>query len=297
MAVDNCMTSLIVTGFDAVDNSPQADIGLSPQKMSIHQTAIVSPLAQLGLDVSVGPYAIIEDDTVLGDHCAVEAAAQIRKGTRLGTGCFVGSGAIIGADPQYRGFNKEIISGVIAGDSNVFREYVTVHRSIHDGTSTTLGCDNYLMAGTHIGHDSSVGNSNSMANNVLLGGHVTLGSNCFIGGGAAFHQFVRVGDYVMCQGGGSFSQDLPPFVIAAGLNMAVGIKSIGLQRAGFTQAERDEIKAAFRKIYRRTDTLQTVLDKLDTAGLSSHTLSFYQFFREKSKKGICSRSIGRKSKC
>jgi len=265
--------------------------------MSIHQTAIVSPLAHIGLDVSVGPYAIIEDNVVLGDGCVVEAASQIRKGTRLGTSCFVGSGAIIGGDPQFRGFNRSISSGVVAGDGNVFREYVTVHRSIHEGTDTILGNDNYLMAGTHIGHDSIVGNSNSMANNVLLGGHVSIGSHCFIGGGAAFHQFVRVGDYVMCQGAGSFSQDIPPFVIGADLNMVVGINSIGLQRAGFSQQERDEIKAAFRLIYRRIDTLQTVLANLDTENISDQASLFFEFFREKSKKGICSRSSGRKSKC
>jgi len=265
--------------------------------MSIHQTALVSPRAELGLDVSVGPYAIIEDDTVLGDGCLVEAASQIRKGTRIGARCFVGSGAIIGGNPQFRGFNRDISSGVLAGEGNVFREYVTVHRSIHEGTDTTLGNDNYLMAGTHIGHDSSVGNGNSTANNVLLGGHVTMGDNCFIGGGATFHQFVRIGDFVMCQGGASFSQDIPPFVIGAGLNTVVGINTIGLGRAGFTRLEQDEIKAAFRKIYRRSDTLQTVLNNLDTEGVSHQILSFYQFFREKSKKGICLRSSGRKSKC
>jgi len=264
--------------------------------MPIHQTAIVSPLAQIGSGVSVGPHAIIEEDTTLGSGCVIEAAAQIRKGTRLGTGCFVGSGAIIGADPQYRGFNKGISSGVIAGNDNVFREYVTIHRSIHDGTNTILGNDNYLMAGTHIGHDSVVGHSNSMANNVLLGGHVIFGSHCFVGGGAAFHQFVRVGDYVMCQGSSSFSQDLPPFVIGADLNMVVGINSIGLQRAGFTQPDRDKIKAAFRRIYRRNDTLQNVLNSLETENLPEQVLSFYQFFREKSKKGICSRANNRKSK-
>lgn len=264
--------------------------------MSIHQTALVSPLAQLGLGVTVGPFAIIEDETILGDGCIVEAAAQIRKGTQLGSHCFIGSGAIIGADPQFRGFDKGIASGVTAGGGNVFREYVTVHRSIHEGTKTTLGNNNYLMAGTHIGHDSSVGNSNSMANNVLLGGHVSIGNNCFLGGGAAFHQFVRVGDYVMCQGGGSYTQDLPPFVIAAGVNVVVGINAIGLERGGFTQAERDEIKAAFRVIYRRSDTLQSILDNLESGSLSAPALTFYQFFREKSKKGICSRSSFRKSK-
>lgn len=263
--------------------------------MSIHQTAIVSTQARLGLDVKVGPFAVIEDDTVIGDRCVIEAAAQVRRGSRIGSDCFVGSGAVIGANPQFRGFNPSIVSGVIAGDQNVFREYVTIHRSIHEGVNTVLGNDNFLMVGTHIGHDSSLGNSNSTANNVLLGGHVNIGSNCFLGGGAAIHQFVRIGDYVMCQGGSAFTLDLPPFVIGAQLNVVVGINSVGLARAGFTQDERNEIKAAFRRIYRGSGTLRSVLEEISSGDHAPAARDFYQFFRETSKKGVCTRSSRRKS--
>lgn len=261
--------------------------------MSIHPAAIVSPEAFLGVDVTVGPFAIIEKDTVIGDRCVIEGAAQIRKGSRVGSGTFVGSGAILGSDPQFRGFDSRIPSGIHVGERNVLREYVTVHRSIIEGAHTVLGNDNYLMAGSHVGHDSVVGHDNTFANNVLLGGHVILGNHCFIGGGSAFHQFVRVGDHVMCQGRSGFSQDLPPFVIGANINTVVGINTVGLKRAGFVPKERKELKSAFREVYYSARTLESILSEAQEGELPPLVETFYQFFREKSKKGVCVRPIRR----
>ena len=50
--------------------------------MSIHPTAIISPKADLGRDVVVGPYSIIGDDVILHDnvrvasHCVIEGPSE-----------------------------------------------------------------------------------------------------------------------------------------------------------------------------------------------------------------------------
>ncbi|MEC5127068.1 acyl-ACP--UDP-N-acetylglucosamine O-acyltransferase [Verrucomicrobiales bacterium BCK34] len=261
--------------------------------MSIHPTAIVHPDAQLGENVSVGAFAIIEENVIVGDNCLIEAAAQIRKGVTLGANCEIGSSTILGSDPQFKGFDKSIPSGVTIGSNNVIRENATVHRSILEGEATTVGDDNYLMTGTHIGHDSIVGNNNTFANGVLLGGHVILGNHVFVGGGTMFHQFVRIGDYVMCQGLSGFSQDIPPYVLCAEINKVVGINLIGLKRAGFDPKERVAIKDAFKKVYRSTETLKSVLEEAELSENSEAVNAFYSFFRHPSKKGVCIRSSKR----
>lgn len=261
--------------------------------MSIHPTALIDPAAELGSGVRVGPYAIIESNTRVGNDCLIEGAAQIRSGSKIGNGTFVGAGAILGSDPQFRGFNPEISSGIIVGERNVLREYVTIHRSIFEGSDTVLGSDNYLMAGSHVGHDSIVGDFNTFANDVLLGGHVLFGSHCFVGGGSAFHQFVRVGDYAMCQGHSGFSQDLPPFLIGADINTVVGINAVGLKRAGFSVQERREIKEAFSAVYRGSTPLAAILEAADERENSYALELFYSFLREPSKKGLCVRSSRR----
>lgn len=257
--------------------------------MAIHSNAIISPKAELGEQVEIGPFAVVEEGTRVGDRCVIEASAQIRTGTRLGEDCFVGAGALLGSDPQFRGFDRAIRSGVVIGKGNVLREYVTVHRSIHSGGDTVLGEDNYLMAGAHVGHDSAVGHHNTLANNVLLGGHVEVGNHCFLGGGSAFHQFVRVGDFVVTQGNSGFSLDLPPYVIGTDINAVVGINSIGLRRGGFSPEERSLIKAAFRQVYHSAAPLAAVLAAAEPS-LPQAVSKFYDFFRAESKKGICIRS-------
>lgn len=261
--------------------------------MSIHPTAIVHPGAALAENITVGAFAIIEENTVIGDHCLIEASAQIRKGVTLGSNCEIGSNSILGSDPQFKGFDKLISSEVRIGANNVFRENTTVHRSILEGEATTIGDDNYFMTGSHFGHDSTVGSNNTFANGVQLGGHVTLGNNVFVGGGSMFHQFVRVGDYVMCQGLSGFSQDLPPYVIGAEINEVIGVNLIGLKRAGFDPKERIAIKEAFKRVYRGTETLKSVLEEAERVENIKAVNDFYSFLRQPSKKGVCIRGTKR----
>ena len=38
----------------------------------VHPTAIVHANAQIGKDVEIGPYAIIEEHVVIGDRCRID---------------------------------------------------------------------------------------------------------------------------------------------------------------------------------------------------------------------------------
>lgn len=257
--------------------------------MFIHPSAIVSDSAELGADISVGPFAIIEENTVVGDRTIIEAAAQVRSGTRIGEDCRVGSGAILGSDPQYHGFDSSTPSGVLIGDRNVLREYVTIHRSIKEGSETTVGDDNYLMAGVHFGHDCAVGNHNTFANNTLLAGHVVFGNYGVVGGDSAFHQFVKVGDYVMCQGKSGMSLDIPPYVITSGVNYVSGLNVVGLKRAGFENQARKEIRKAFSDVYLSSNPLADVLANTNFEEMTPEARAFYEFLSQDSKKGFCIR--------
>jgi len=258
--------------------------------MSIHPTALVADDAQIGEDVTIGPFSIVSDGTVIGDRCTIGARVEIRAGTTLGTGNLVESGAILGGDPQFMGFDRETPSGVRIGNDNIFREYVTVHRSIEDGGATTIGDENYLMTAAHVGHDSHVGNQNVFANNVLLGGHVEVGDHCFFGGAAVFHQFVRVGDYVMAQGMAGTSLDIAPYLIlACGANSLAGINVVGLRRAGFDPSERALIKQAYSLIFRQKLPLSEARARLEPESLPKSLDSFFGFLEGPSRKGICKR--------
>ena len=262
--------------------------------MSIHSSALVSESAQIGTGVTIGPFAIIGDGVFVGDRTRIDASAQLRPGSQVGNDCHIGSGALISADPHFRGFDSEgVSSGAILGDDNEIREYVTIHRSILDGQNTILGARNYLMNGAHVGHDCHLGDDNTLANNVLLGGHVEIGKHCFFGGGSVVHQFVRIGDHVMTQGLSGMSQDVPHFVIVAGINRIAGINAVGLRRSGMSAESRRQIKIAFREIYLRRENLSGALAlAAGTENRDHQAQAFLDFFREDSKKGVCSRYRG-----
>lgn len=255
--------------------------------MKIHPTALVDPGAQLGADVEIGPYSIIGAGAVMGEKCVIQSHVVIEGSVKMGAENFIGHGAIIGGMPQDLGFKPEIKSGIEIGNGNVIREHCTIHRSAAEGASTILGDKNFLMVGTHVGHDCRIGNGVVIANNSLLAGHVRIDDGTFVGGGSRFHQGIRLGRLVMAEG--RFTKNLPPFMIAA-KNQVFGINILGLRRAGLSQTERDEIKRAFKLLYRSGLNTKQALAKAAESEFGDIGREFFSFVVDAGKRGIVSYS-------
>jgi UDP-N-acetylglucosamine acyltransferase len=255
--------------------------------VKIHPTALVDPGAQIGNEVEIGPYSIIGAEAIIGERSTIQSHVVIEGAVRIGSGNFVGHGAIIGATPQDLSFNPQTKSSVEIGDGNVLREYCTVHRGTTENSATKIGRGNYLMVGTHVGHNCSVGNNAIIANNCLLGGYVEIDDGAFLGGGCVFHQHVRVGRLAITQGGSAFSKDVPPFMIAAGLNTVFGINTVGLRRASLSSQDRDEIKAAFKLLYTSGLNTSQAIEKAATMKFGSAARGFFEFVSSAKKRGFC----------
>ncbi len=63
------------------------------------------------------------------------------------------------------------------------------------------------------------------------------------------HQFCRVGTLALMQGGAAISKDMPPFTVASGNNHAQGLNVVGLRRAGYSAAERLELKKLYHTLF------------------------------------------------
>jgi UDP-N-acetylglucosamine acyltransferase len=255
--------------------------------MKIHPTAIIHPKAKIAKDVEIGPYVCIEGPAVIGAGCVIHAHAILCGTVRLGKNNVIGYGAIIGGEPQDRAFHSKTKSRVIIGDHNTIREYCTIHRGTAEGSATVVGDNNFLMAGTHLGHNVKLGSNIIIANNVLLGGHVEVQDRAFIGGGCAFHQFVRVGQVAIAQGNGSFAKDIPPFTIAAQLNSIIGLNAVGLRRAGYSPERRRKIKGAFKLLYRSKLNTSQALERARKEHTDRDGRIFFDFVSAAKKRGIC----------
>lgn len=255
--------------------------------MKIHPTALVDPDAQIGADVEIGPFSIIGPRAAIGERTIVQSHVVIEGNVEIGAGNFVGHGAIIGAPPQDLSFSLERKTKVEIGNDNVIREYCTIHRGSPEGSVTKIGDNNFLMVGTHVGHNCEIGNNVVIANNCLLAGHVRVDDGAFLGGGSTFHQHMHVGRLVMVQGSSAFGKDLPPFVTAAERNYVVGLNVVGLRRAGFSARDRDELKAAFKLLYTSGLNISQALEKAETMNFGAPAREFFEFVAGAKKRGIC----------
>jgi UDP-N-acetylglucosamine acyltransferase len=217
---------------------------------TIHPTALVSPDAQLGVQVTVGPFAIVEEGTVIGDRCQIGARASVKTGTTLGADNQIFESAVIGGLPQHLRAGQQV--GVLRiGRANLIRENVTIHRGFRPDGVTELGDENMIMINTHIAHDCVIGSHTILANNVMLAGHVEVADRAYLSGAVGIHQFCRVGRLAMVGGQSRITRDVPPFVTVDGeSSCVVGLNVIGLRRAGLSNREVSEIKAAYRVLYR-----------------------------------------------
>lgn len=217
----------------------------------IHSTAVVSPNAKLGENVTVGPFCIIGDDVVLGDNCRLESHVVIKGPSQIGAGNHFYQFTSIGEDCQDKKYAGERTELVI-GDNNIFRESVTVHRgTIQDQSLTKIGSNNLFMVNAHVAHDCMLGSNMVVANNVMLAGHVHVGDFAIIGGGVAVHQFCKIGAHAFIGGGGIVLRDVLNYVMISGTkNIPQGINSEGLKRRGVSKDAITAIKRAYRTIYR-----------------------------------------------
>jgi UDP-N-acetylglucosamine acyltransferase len=222
----------------------------------IHPTALVSSGAELDSTVTVGPYAVIGDGVRIGAGTTIGAHSVIEGPTTIGRDNRIFTHAALGAAPQdmkYRGEPTQLS----IGDRNTIREFCTFNRgTTQDVGVTRIGDDNWIMAYVHIAHDVQVGSRAILANNATLAGHVHIGDWVIVGGLTGVHQFCKVGAHAMTGFQSHVSQDVPPFMMAAGNPLSIaGINAEGLRRRGFSKERIALVKQMHRLVYRDGLTL------------------------------------------
>jgi UDP-N-acetylglucosamine acyltransferase len=230
----------------------------------IHPTAIVDPAAELGDDVEIGPYCIVESDVRIGAGTVLREGVAIRRYTTLGKGNFIDSHTVLGSDPQDLKFDPRNVSYTRIGDNNTFRENCSVSRATKPGNTTVIGNNTYWMIGSHAGHDSSVGDHCILINGSALAGHSELGSRALLSAHVCIHQFCWVGEMCMSQGNAIAVQHVPPYCLFAGVTDVVGLNTVGLRRnPEITTEDRRQIKEAFCLFYRSHLTPDAALERMD----------------------------------
>ena len=244
----------------------------------IHPTAIIHPSADLGVGVEIGPFAMVGEDCVVGDGCVLAARAVLERHVRLADNVKVGTGSIVGGDPQDLKFRGELTT-VQIGENSVIREYSTINRGTAQSLKTTVGRDCFLMSYVHLAHDCHIGDGVIISNATQLAGHVTIEDHAIISGLTAVHQFVKIGTYAFIGGASRVPKDIPPYLKAVGNPVKLyGLNSVGLQRNNFDPSVVRELKRAYRLFFRSelnvSQALQRAEQELHMYPEVKHFLSF-----------------------
>lgn len=252
----------------------------------VHPTAIIHPKAEIGPDCEIGPYCVIGEHVVLGARCRLHSHVVIDGRTTLGQGNEIFPFASIGLKSQDLKWNGGITRTEI-GDSNTFREYVTINSATADGETTVVGSNNHILAYCHLAHNVRVGNHLIMSNVATLAGHVTVEDYAVIGGLAAVHQFCRIGKMSIIGGCSKVVQDVPPFMLADGNPAQTRtINKVGLERNGISEDSQSALKQAYRLLFREGLTIPNALARMESELKPLPEIKHLIAFARASKRGL-----------
>ncbi|MEO8156754.1 MAG: acyl-ACP--UDP-N-acetylglucosamine O-acyltransferase [Betaproteobacteria bacterium] len=253
----------------------------------IHPSAIVHAGAMLAADVEIGAYAVIGEHVEIGSGSAVGSHTIIAGHTRIGRHNRIHPHAVIGGDPQDKKYAGEPTRLEI-GDHNVIREFCTLNTgTVQDVGVTRVGDHNWIMAYVHLAHDSEVGSHTILANMVTLAGHVAIHDHVILGGGTMVHQYCRVGTHAFTAGGTIVLRDVPPFVMASGNSAEPhGINIEGLKRRGFSTGAMEQIRRAYKTLYKSGLSLEQAKQALHEQIADCPELAILVEFLDSSKRSI-----------
>ena len=219
--------------------------------VKIHPTAIVDKNAIIHEGVEIGAYSVIGANVEIGENTIVAHHASIVGHSKIGTNNRIYQFVSIGEAPQDKKYKGEP-TRIEIGNDNTIREFCTLNTGTVQGTSLTkVGNSNWLMAYVHIAHDCRVGDNTIFANTVALGGHVAIRDWVILGGHSVVHQFCIIAEHSMIAGTTAVTHDIPPYTMASGYRAEPkGINSEGLKRRGFTVQQIDNIRHAYKLLYR-----------------------------------------------
>lgn len=230
----------------------------------ISPLAYVDPTAQIGEGVTIHPFAYIDGGTQIGAGSEIMPYASIIRGTTLGRNVRVYQGVIVGADPQDFRWKGEQTSCFV-GDDVVIREHVIINRGIRTEGGTNIGPRCFIMANSHVGHDTEIVGKCVIGSNVTIAGGVKIDEGTILSSAAVVHERSRIGKFVLIKGGSRISGNVPPYVIMAHNPVGYyGINShIMLKHAGFSEEQVEDVAKAYRHIYQSSTSVFNALQRVE----------------------------------
>ncbi len=198
----------------------------------IHKTAIIAKDANIGKNVSIGPYTVIENkvkignntviysgcyvgpETTIGEDCLIYPHITLREAVSIGNRVIIHSGTVIGSD----GFGFESVDGVHQKIPQMGT--VVIEDDVEIGANVTI--DRARMDKTIIGKGTKIDNLVQIAHNVVIGenciivsqvgisGSTTIGKGSVLAGQVGIVGHIEIGEGSIIYAKSGISKSLPP---------------------------------------------------------------------------------------
>lgn len=250
------------------------------------QFVSIDPDAKIGKDVQIGSFVTIAENVEIGDGTIIMPHATILPGARIGKNCKIFPNAVISGIPQDLKFVGEESTAEI-GDNTTIRECATVNRGTASKGKTVVGKNCLIMAYSHIAHDCHLGNNIIVGNASQVAGEVIIDDFAILSGGSLVHQFSRIGEHVMVQGGTRLGKDIPPFCIVGREPVCyMGLNIVGLKRRGFNNEQIDRIQEIYRILYQSGLNTTHALEKIESDIVDCEEKRIITTFVKESTRGL-----------
>ncbi|QEG14784.1 acyl-ACP--UDP-N-acetylglucosamine O-acyltransferase [Gimesia maris] len=229
-----------------------------PTKIS--NLSYVDPQAEIGEDVTIGPFCYIGPHVTIGNGTVLDSHVSITGHTTVGERNRFFPTAVIGSEPQDAGYTGAPTT-VVIGDDNLFREGCTIHRGAEkEDHCTRIGNRNTFLCNAHVAHNCRIFNDVTLVNGVLLGGHVHVHDRAIVSGNTVVHQFCTIGTLAFISGSARTTTDVPPYMICTGSDdfRVRTVNLVGMLRAGISESSVAVIRRAHRLFYRKNKKLEEV---------------------------------------
>jgi UDP-3-O-[3-hydroxymyristoyl] glucosamine N-acyltransferase len=212
-----------------------ADAAVEP---GIHEMALVDPTAELGQNVSIGPFCTIgpgsrigADTKILfgcfigtgvsvGENCLIYPNVTVRERCEVGDRVILHSGAVIGADgfgyipDGERHIKVPQIGKVILEDDVEIGANTAVDRATTEVTRICAGTkiDNLVQ----IAHNCVIGKNAILAGQVGVSGSTTLGENVIVAGQVGIAGHIEIGDRAIMGAQAGVTKSVPADTTVSG---------------------------------------------------------------------------------
>lgn len=259
----------------------------------ISKLAYIDATAEVGNDVIVHPFAVIEAGVRVGDGCEIMSHVTLKEGVSMGKNNRIFEGVVIGAssqDPLFKGAKTE----VRIGDNNVIRENVVISRGVTPDNCTIIGNNNNILSGARLSHDVHIGNNCAVGKGSIITGNCRLNDYALVSSGVLMNKFCQVGCHSLTLGGSVIYKNIPPYVRIGGYPAAYqGINTTIMHKQGLSDLVISNIAKAYRILYNSQISIHDAIQQIkDQTTMNEHIKNIIAFL-ENADLGI----VGKESPC